>query len=71
MVESVTNLYGEEVMKEGINPLVGRTRVIMIGLRTLRRGNFENTYVMSSKSETRWWNVILVKHCSWRKKYGD
>lgn len=42
-----------KVMKEGINPRVGRTRAIITGLRTLRRWNFDNTCVMSSKSKTR------------------
>ena len=64
VVESMTNLNGEEVINVGINPQVGKTRVIMTGLRTLRRGNFDNTCVISSKSETRWRHVILVKHCS-------
>lgn len=64
VVESVTNLNGEEVIKVGLNPRVGRTRVIMIGLRKLRRGNFNNTCVILSKSKTRWRHVILVKHCS-------
>ena len=53
MVDSLTNLCGEEVMKEGINPRVGRTQATITGLRTLRRANFDNICVMSSKSETR------------------
>lgn len=31
----------------------------------------DNTYVMSSKSEIKWWHIIMVKHCCWRKKCGD
>ena len=61
MVKWATDLYGEKVKGEEINPRRGRSLTMMMELGMQRKGSSSNTCMSSSKNEIKLQHVTLVE----------